>query len=169
MLDAPLRPGSTASGYVPRTKPLPGGHALGQDLPAGGETTWEIRNIKEVVTFALFDPDAPGIGLPAGLSFIPAKRVPEAGEYLERHPEHGDWAFSVIEIARQEHFVIDGRAPQVPGHGAIGLWLAPVDASGLKDQIPAETFTALIGEAEGSVLLARRANIAYSPAEVRGL
>jgi hypothetical protein len=29
-------------------------------LPPGGETSWEIRDVEEIVTFALFDPQAPG-------------------------------------------------------------------------------------------------------------
>lgn len=131
---------------------LPPVPAHAQGLPAGGETTWEIRNIKEVVTFALFDPASKGIELPPGLAFIPAKAVPDAREHLERHPEHSDWAFSVVEIAWQEHFVIDGRSPRMPEHGAVGLWLAPVDASGLEGKVDADKFTTLIGNADGCVL-----------------
>jgi len=117
-----------------------------QTLPPGGMTNWEINGVEEIVTFALFDPKSPGIQLPPGLKFIPASaiRMPQVIEYLKEHPKYSDWAFSIIEITKQKGFIIDGRALEAKKDGAIGLWLAPVDASNLSEKIPAEAFNKII-------------------------
>lgn len=137
-----------AVGLVPAVAPA-------EDLlPPGGETAWEIRNVEEIVTFALFDPATPGVVLPKGLGFIRAADTPMPAiqEHLKAHPDHAAWAFSIIEITRQEAFLIDGRGPSDSKDGAIGLWFAPVDPSGIAEIIPADVFTRIIGPAVGSVL-----------------
>ena len=128
--------------------------ALAQQLPAGGTTSWEIREPEEIVTFVLFDPKAPGVSIPAGLRFLSARDVemPEVQEYLKQHPHHGEWAFSFIEITRSKAFLIDGKGPALPNDGGIGLWFAPVDASQLAQEIPKDKFDAIVTPSLGAVL-----------------
>jgi len=128
--------------------------ARAQQLPPGGKTSWEIQEPEEIVTFVLFDPKTPGVSLPAGLRFVSASdaQLPELLEYLKKHPEHADWAFSFIEITRQKAFFLDGRAPALPENGGIGLWFALVDPSQLTEEIPKDTFDNIIGPSVGAVL-----------------
>jgi hypothetical protein len=126
----------------------------GQQLPPGGTTSWEIQEPEEIVTFVLFDPKVPGLSLPAGLRFVSARdaRMPEVQQYLKKHPDHMEWAFSFVEITRQKAFLIDGRAPLLPKNGGIGLWFAPVDPSGLAEDIGKYKFDTIIAPSLGSVL-----------------
>lgn len=128
--------------------------ALAQQLPPGGTASWEIQGPEEVVTFVLFDPKAAGVSLPVGLRFVCARdaQMPEVLEYLKQHPEHSGWAFSFIEITRQQAFLIDGKAPTLPENGGIGLWFAPVDPSQLAAEITKEKFDTLIAPSLGAVL-----------------
>ncbi len=128
--------------------------AVAQPLPPGGTTSWEIQGPEEIVTFVLFDPKGPGVSLPTGLRFLSARDapMPEVREYLQKHPEHAEWAFSFIEITRQKAFLLDGRAPSLPKNGGIGLWFAPVDASHLAGEIAQDAFDSIIAPAVGAVL-----------------
>lgn len=128
--------------------------AQAQQLPPGGTTSWEIQEPEEIVTFVLFDPKVPGLSLPAGLRFVSARdaRMPEVQQYLKKHPDHMEWAFSFVEITRQKAFLIDGRAPLLPKNGGIGLWFAPVDPSGLAEDIGKYKFDTIIAPSLGSVL-----------------
>lgn len=128
--------------------------ASAQQLPAGGTTSWEIREPEEIVTFVLFDPNEPGVSLPAGLRFVSASDAPMPAiqEHLKGHPEHAQWAFSFIEITRQKAFLIDGKEPTLPENGGIGLWFAPVDPSQLAEKIPKDRFDTIIAPSIGAVL-----------------
>jgi hypothetical protein len=128
--------------------------APAQSLPPGGTTSWEIRGPEEIVTFVLFDPTLPGVALPAGLKFVSARdiQMPEIQEYVKQHPDHADWAFSFVEITREEAFLIDGKAPALPENGGIGLWFAPVDPSQLAGQITKDAFDRIITPSLGAVL-----------------
>lgn len=123
-------------------------------LPPGGTTAWEIRGPEEIVTFVLFDPRWPGVRLPSGLRFLPARDVqmPEVQEHLRAHPEQAEWAFSFVEITREDEFVLDGRALSLPENGGIGLWFAPVDFSQLAASLAADDFESVLAPAEGAVL-----------------
>lgn len=120
--------------------------ALARQAPPGEAISWEVGIPAEIVTFVLFDPQTPGVSLPEGLRFIPARDVqnPSLRESLDRHlkqhPEHADWAFSFVEVVRMKDLVIDGRAPVLPENGAVGVWHAPVDGSQLAEVIPADSF-----------------------------
>lgn len=128
--------------------------ARAQELPAGGTTAWEIQGPEEFVTFLLFDPKAPGVSLPAGLQFLSAQDagMPEILEHLKLHPEHSEWAFSILEITRHKAFLLDGRAPKLPENGGIGLWFAPVDPSQLAGEISQEAFDSIVVPSLGAVL-----------------
>jgi hypothetical protein len=128
--------------------------AVAQELPPGGTTSWVIQGPEEIVTFLLFDPKTPGISRPAGLRFVSARDagMPEVQDYLKQHPEHTDWAFSFIEITRQEAFVLDGKQPTLAKNAGIGLWFAPVDPSQLADAIDKDTFESIIAPSLGAVL-----------------
>lgn len=128
--------------------------AAAQQLPPGGTTSWEIQGPEEIVTFVLFDPKAPEVSLPTGLRFVSARdaRMPEIQEYVKKHPEQAEWAFSFIEITRQKAFLIDGRAPALPKNGGIGLWFAPVDPSQLTKEISKDVFDSVIAPSLGAVL-----------------
>jgi hypothetical protein len=137
-------------------------------LPPGGTSSWKLGAPEEIVTFLLFDPQSPGVSVPAGLRFVPAKDapMPEIQEYVKAHPEHAGWAFSVFEITRQKEFLIDGKAPTMPEQGGIGLWIAPVDTSGLAEEIPKDAFDRIVSPALGAVLVLGlwvpdRAHVAY--------
>lgn len=128
-------------------------------LPPGGTTSWEVRVPAEIVTFALFDPQAPGVALPDGLRFIRADEIqnPNLREPLEahlaEHPDQAEWAFSILEIVRMEDLLIDDRAPVMPENGAVGVWFAPVDPSELVDAMAGGSLPEAIGAAKaGSVL-----------------
>ena len=125
-----------------------------QQLPADGLTSWEIRGAEEIVTFLLFDPKTSKVSLPAGLKFLLARdvKMPEVQEYLKQHPDQAEWAFSFIEITRQQTFLIDGKAPSLPENGGIGLWFAPVDATQLTAEIGKEKFNSIIAPSAGAVL-----------------
>jgi hypothetical protein len=128
--------------------------AEAQQLPPGGATSWEIQGPEEIVTFVLFDPKKPGVALPDGLRFVSARdaKMPEVQEYLKQHPDHADWAFSIIEITRQKAFLLDGKAPTLPENAGIGLWLAPVDPSRLTEEIGKAKFDSIIAPSLGAVL-----------------
>lgn len=128
--------------------------AEAQRLPPGGTTSWEIQGPEEIVTFVLFDPKKPGVSLPAGLRFVSARdaQMPEIQEYLKQHPDHAEWAFSIIEITRQKAFLLDGKAPTLPENGGIGLWFAPVDPSHLTEEIGKDKFDSIIAPSLGAVL-----------------
>jgi hypothetical protein len=123
-------------------------------LPSGGTTTWEIQEPEEIVTFVLFDPRSPGVSLPTGLRLVFARdaKMPEVQEYLKQHPDHAEWAFSIIEITRQKAFLIDGKGPTFPEGGGIGLWLAPVDPSQLAGHIEKEMFDTIIAPSQDAGL-----------------
>lgn len=128
--------------------------ASAQELPAGGTTSWVIDGPEEIVTFVLFDPETPGVSLPAGLEFVLARDVPmpEIQEHLKQHADQAEWAFSFIEITRSKQFLIDGEQPALPENGGVGLWFAPTDHSQLAGEIPKEKFDAVIAPSVGSVL-----------------
>jgi hypothetical protein len=128
--------------------------AVAQELPPGGTTSWVIEEPEEIVTFLLFDPGTPGVSLPAGLRFILARDtgMPEVQDYLKQHPEHADWAFSIIEITRQKAFNLDGKQPTLTNNAGIGLWFAPVDASQLAEVIDKDKFESIITPSVGAVL-----------------
>jgi hypothetical protein len=128
--------------------------ALAQPLPPGGTTSWEIKGPEEIVTFVLFDPKSPGVSLPKGLRFIAARdtKMPEIQEHVKQHPEHAEWAFSFIEITRQQAFLLDDRAPKLPKDGGIGLWFAPVDPSQLAQEIGKDAFDSIVAPSLGAVL-----------------
>ncbi len=121
--------------------------------PPDGAESWEIHDVEELVTFALFDPVAAGVQLPHGLRFLRADEVPIpfVREHVERRPEIAGWAFTFIEITRQSDFLIDGRGPRLPENGAIALWFAPVDASELAAELAGQPLSQAILEAVGSV------------------
>lgn len=122
--------------------------------PPDGAESWEIRDTEEIVTFALFDPDASGVELPRGLRFMRADEMPMpfVQEYVEQRPDVAGWAFTFIEITKQHEFLIDGRGPSLPRDGAIALWFAPVDASELVEATAGEPLSQAILEAQGSVV-----------------
>jgi len=127
---------------------------FGEKLPPGGLTSWEIQGIEEIVTFLLFDPKDPALTLPTNLRLLPAREVkmPEVQEHVKQHPEHTDWAFSIVEIIRDKAFVLDGKGPARPENGATGLWMAPVDHSQLAAEIGKEKFEA-IAPSHGAMLV----------------
>lgn len=126
----------------------------GQDLPQGGLTTWEMEDVTEIVTFALVDPETVAHSFPEGLGFLPAAAVPmpEIQEHIRQHPEHATYAFTVVEVAHQGVFRIDGKSPAMPPDGAIGLWLAPVDPTDLMTEHAEHPAAELLASAEGAVV-----------------
>lgn len=128
--------------------------AAAQELPTGGTISWTIDNPEEFVTFVLFDPNSKDIALPTGLQFVPASAIemPEIVEHVTAHPDHANWAFSFIEITREKAFVIDGKSPNLPKDGGIGLWFAPVDPLGVRDEVDSAAFDRLVAPSLGAVL-----------------
>jgi hypothetical protein len=102
-------------------------------LPDGRETHWEMTEINEIGVRMVFDPATVADRLPDGLRFRTVKEMapkdPQVQEYLATHPEQVGYAFGVLEIVRQR-FVIDGREPNWPQDGAVGLWFATVASTG---------------------------------------
>jgi hypothetical protein len=106
-------------------------------LPDGAQTHWVVSQPHEIVTYMTFDPASVERQRPPTLRFITVKELAAidvrwATDYLAEHPTHGRWGVSFVEIVRMGTFMIDGRAPKWPAHGAAGLWcarVAPSDAS----------------------------------------
>jgi hypothetical protein len=113
---------------------LPGSPAQVPPLPEGPQTRWEIGGTDEIAVQLLFD-TAPFVErLPNDLRFATrtdvADKWPEAHAYLTAHPEQARYGVSVLEIAHQDHFSIDGREPEWGENGAAGLWFARVISNG---------------------------------------
>ncbi len=126
----------------------------GQDLPPNGTSSLEIHGVEEIVTFLLFDPATPGISLPAGLRFVPAHKIemPAIREHVREHPEHAEWAFSIVEVIRDKSLLLDGKGPERPENGATGLWMAEVEPSQFAAEIGKEKWEA-IAPSHGAVLV----------------
>jgi hypothetical protein len=107
-------------------------------LPEGAQTRWEIAGTDEIAVQLLFDTTSVAKRLPEDFRFVTlgdvADNWPTARTYLATHPEQSGYGVSILEIARQDHFSIDGREPRWGASGAAALWLARVAAIGLKEE-----------------------------------
>ncbi len=116
----------------------PGLQAQVPPLPERAQTRWEIGGTDEIAVQLLFDSAAVAERLPDGLRFVTladvASKLPAARVYLAAHPEHAQYGVSFLEIARQDHFSIDGREPQWRKNGAIALWFARVTPTGRNNE-----------------------------------
>lgn len=124
-------------------------------LPPSGLTSWEIQEVEALVTFVVFDPEDSAVALPKGLSFVLARDVPfpQLEEHLKRHPEHSDWAFSFVEFVRTKGFLLDGKAPELPENGGLGVWFAPVDHSGLAGQMQKDKYDSVLAPSPDALLV----------------
>lgn len=129
--------------------------AAAKPLPSGGTTSWEIQEVEALVTFVIFDPKDSSVALPKGLSFVSAREVPfpQLEEHLKQHPEHSDWAFSFVEFVRTKGFLLDGKAPELPENGGIGVWFAPVDHSKLLTEIPKDGYDSVVAPSPDALLV----------------
>jgi len=106
-------------------------------LPDGARTHWVVDGAEEIVQYIVFDPATVESRLPGTLRFITIKELAAGGvgwaaDYLSKHPSHGYWGISFLEIVRMQTFTIDGLAPHWPKHGAAALWcarVAPLDST----------------------------------------
>jgi hypothetical protein len=108
-------------------------------LPEGAQTNWKIGGgTDEIAVQLLFDTSAVADRLPEGFRFVTltdvASKFPPAQDHLTAHPEHAQYGVSILEIAAQKLFSIDGHEPQWPKNGAIAIWLARV-ASTMKNEL----------------------------------
>jgi hypothetical protein len=107
-------------------------------LPEDAQTRWEIGGTDEIVVHLLFDTATVADRLPDGLRYVTladvAGNLPPAKAHLAAHPEHARYGVSFLEIARADHFSIDGREPQWRQNGAAALWFARVTPTGLKNE-----------------------------------
>ena len=119
------------------------------DLPAGAQTHWIVAKPEEVVTYLAFDPSAVQERLPSQLRFITIKElatgdVEWAKAFLAQHPTKSNWGVSFLEFVRMRTFIIDGRSPAWPTHGAAALWFARVASSNPLTQLgPGQPYLAL--------------------------
>jgi hypothetical protein len=103
-------------------------------IPEGARAYWVVDQAEEIVQYITFEPAAVESRLPGSLRFITIKELAEnnvgwAVDYLSSHPSNGNWGVSFLEIVRMRTFMIDGRAPHWPEHGAVALWCARVAPS----------------------------------------
>ena len=103
-------------------------------LPAGAQTRWVVAEPEEIVAYLVFDPATVEHLIPPKLRFITLDELAAGGvvwakEHLIKYPERARWGISFFEIVRMRTFMIDGRAPDWPTHGAAALWLARVAPS----------------------------------------
>lgn len=100
-------------------------------IPDGARTHWVVHRAEEIVQYITFDPADVQSRLPSKLRFITIKELATgnvgwAADYLAAHPSNGNWGVSFLEIVRMRKFMIDGRTPRWPKHGAVALWCARV-------------------------------------------
>jgi hypothetical protein len=103
-------------------------------LPDGSRTHWIVDQAEEIVQYIVFEPTSVESRLPSMLRFITIKELAASNvgwavDYLSAHPSNRNWGVSFLEIVRMQTFVIDGRAPCWPEHGAVALWCARVAPS----------------------------------------
>jgi hypothetical protein len=100
-------------------------------LPAGAQTHWIVAQPEEIVIYIAFNPAAFSHYLAKSFRFITVEELSTHGDtwatdYLTKHPAHGQWGVSFLEIVRMGTFTIDGRSPKWPKDGAAALWFARV-------------------------------------------
>jgi hypothetical protein len=112
------------------------GTVVGQvpPLPEGAKTHWVVGQPQEIVTYLAFDPATIIERVPPALRLITIRELASGGvqwaiDYFAKHPLHGDWGISFLEIVRMHTFNIDGQTPNWPKHGAMTLWCARVAPS----------------------------------------
>lgn len=103
-------------------------------LPNGAQTHWVVAQPEEIVIYIAFNPAGFTGLLSKKLRFITIQElsthgIPWATDYLTKHPAHGQWGVSFLEIVRTGSFTIDGRSPKWPKDGAAALWFARVAPS----------------------------------------
>lgn len=118
-------------------------------LPSGAQTHWVVAQPEEIVIYLAFDPTGFTSVLSKSLRFITINELSTNGvswatDYLTKHPAHGHWGVSFLEIVRMGTFTIDGRSPKWPKDGAAALWFARVAPSdSLADLGPGNLFQVL--------------------------
>jgi hypothetical protein len=88
-------------------------------LPEGGETSWTMAGVHEVVCYTMFDPSEHVSLLPENFRFVTLEEISIGGaqwaqDYLKMHPTHKLWGISFLEIVQSKTFLIDGKAPSWP-------------------------------------------------------
>lgn len=107
-------------------------------LPEGASTMWVVSDPEEIVSWRAFDPSRVSDRLPAGVRFLSLGELASAGtswaeDYLEAHPTQREWGVSFLEILHAGEFALDGRTPNWPDGGAVGLWFARIAPTGDTD------------------------------------
>ena len=117
-------------------------------LPEGAGTRWVVSAPQEIVSWRAFDPSRVSDLLPSGVRFLSIGELSSAGiswadDYLEAHPTQREWGVSFLEILRAGEFVLNGRSPDWPDGGAVGLWFARIAPVGDTDLGPGVAFLEL--------------------------
>lgn len=107
-------------------------------LPEGAGTRWVVSDPEEVVSWRAFDPSRVSDRLPPGVRFMSLGELSSAGmswaeDYLAAHPTQREWGVSFLQILHAGEFALNGRSPQWPDGGAVGLWFARIAPTGDTD------------------------------------
>lgn len=107
-------------------------------LPEGASTMWVVSDPEEIVSWRAFDPSYVSDRLPSGVRFLSLGELSSAGipwaeDYLDAHPTQREWGVSFLEILHAGEFALNGRSPNWPDGGAVGLWFARIAPVGDTD------------------------------------
>jgi hypothetical protein len=107
-------------------------------LPEGAGTMWVVSDPVEIVSWRAFDPSYVSDRLPSGVRFLSLGELSSAGipwaeDYLDAHPTQREWGVSFLEILHAGEFALNGRSPNWPDGGAVGLWFARIAPVGDTD------------------------------------
>lgn len=120
-------------------------HSVAQipPLPSDRLTTWEVRQPQEIVTWVIVDPATIESSKPSEFRFVSVQELANIGvsraqAFLSSNPPEKGGVLTLLEVVRSEVFQIDGEAPSMPEHGAVGLWFAPVAPKGAEFSLDGE-------------------------------
>ncbi len=107
------------------------------ELPPEKESTWYMGNAGELIALVAFDHALIVDSIPDGLGLVTLVQIasgdPQIGQYLLEHPDHANYGLGLVEIVWQDSFTIDNHRIQGNRAGAVAVWFALVNSSGMNE------------------------------------
>jgi hypothetical protein len=98
-------------------------------LADGAETQWVESIPHEILGTMITKPSLITDRIPDSLRLIRLKDFaenPSVNKHLKQHPDHSDWAISIIEFIHQKKFIIDGQNIDLTDKEGTAFWFVPV-------------------------------------------